>query len=325
MDSTGKVSVIVVNYNSLAHIDTCLESVLSQTFPDFEIIFVDNNSTDGSLEHARAKFPKLTFVVNKTNLGYAGGINSGLALAAGEYIAPLNIDTEVSPDWLAIMVRFMDSNPKVGAVTPKILLFDERDRINTMGINIHVTGLSFCRRLSERDNRSRAPEKVAGVSGCSYLIRRELLVRMGGAPSDCFMAYDDVVVSWLLNLMGYEMYCLPEAVVFHKYRLKINPAKFYGLESGRQELVLSSLKPTTLVLFSPLFFIVELMTIAHSLINGKLYAKAKFDAFSGVWRERARISQKRLQYERLRRVSDLSLFRKLNWNLEWKQLLQTMK
>ena len=95
MQHTQKVSVITVNYNGMPYIDSCISSVLKQTYSNFEVILVDNNSTDGSLSYARTKFPDLIFVVNHRNLGYAGGINSGLAQATGEYIAPLNIDTEV--------------------------------------------------------------------------------------------------------------------------------------------------------------------------------------------------------------------------------------
>jgi GT2 family glycosyltransferase len=320
----AKVSVVIVNYNGMGHIDTCLRSVLNQAYEDFEVIFVDNNSSDGSLEWARANFGGLIFVANNSNLGYAGGINSALSHAAGGYIAPLNMDTEVSADWLSTMVRFMDSRPSVGAVTPKILLFDERNRINAKGLNIHVSGLGFCRQLYRADDGSVIPERVTGVSGCSYLIRRELLDRMGGAPADCW-ANDDVIVSWLLNLMGYEMYCLPEAVIFHKYRLKMSPEKLFRMEKCRQELVLSSLRPLTLLTCSPLFLMMEVMIVCHSLAKGKEYIKAKLRSFASVWQERDKIKKKRVEYRLLRSVSDVGLFRKLNWNLEWSQLTRILR
>jgi GT2 family glycosyltransferase len=222
-----RASVILVNYNGMSHLDACISSVLKQSYTNFEVIFVDNNSSDESLEYARSKFPDLTFVVNDTNLGYAGGINSGLAYATGAYIGPLNIDTEVAPNWLSAMVASLDENPQVGAVTPKVLLFDDRTKINTMGLNIHISGLGFCRKLGKKDEHSVIPENVPGVSGCAYLIRREILERMGGAPGWCFMGNDDVIVSWLLRLMGYEIYCLPESIAFHKYSLKMDPGKLF--------------------------------------------------------------------------------------------------
>jgi len=316
-----KASVILVNYNGMPHLDACISSVLKQSYKNFEVIFVDNNSSDGSLEYARRKFPDLIFVDNDENLGYAGGINSGLSYATGDYIGPLNIDTEVVANWLSTMVAFLDENPQVGAVTPKILLFDDRTKINALGLNIHITGLGFCRSLGKDDDNSVIPESVAGVSGCSYLIRRQLLEQMGGAPGWCFMGNDDVIVSWLLRLMGYEIYCLPESIVFHKYSLRMSPEKLFRLEKNRQTLLLSTLKPLTLLACLPILLGIELMITVYSLAKGRSYAKAKFSSLASLWREWSNIKQRRAQYKLLRTIPDFALFRRLNWNLEWAQLL----
>ena len=317
-----KVSVILVNYNGMLHLDTCIPSILNQTYQNFEIIFVDNDSGDGSLEYARRKFPRLVFVANNKNLGYAGGINAGLVHATGEYIAPLNIDTEVSPNWPSVMARFLDENPRAGVVTPKILLFDDRSKINTMGSNIHVTGLGFCRGLNKPDDNLTSPQRVPGVSGCSYLIRREILEKMGGAPEESFMANDDVVVSWLVNLMDYEIYCLPEAVVYHKYTLKMSPEKFFQLEKNRHLLLLYSLKPLTFVVLSPVFAFTEFLILVYSLLKGRRYIQAKFKAWGAVWENRKYIRERKTQVQKLRRISDFQLLKKMRWNLEWNQLLR---
>ena len=319
-----KASVILVNHNGMPHIDTCISSVLKQSYTNFELIFVDNNSSDGSLEYARNKFPGLTFVVNDKNLGYAGGINSGLSYASGDYIAPLNIDTEVAPNWLGAMVTFLDENLQAGAVTPKVLLFNDRTKINARGLNIHITGLGFCRRLGEEDDNSVIPEMVPGVSGCSYLIRRQLLEQMGGAPGWCFMGNDDVIVSWLLRLMGYEVYCLPESIVFHKYSLKMEPEKLFRLEKNLQTLLLSTLKPLTLLASLPVLLIVELMITVYSLARGGAYIRAKFTALASLWCERSSIKQRRDQYQLLRKVSDFRLFKNLKLTLEWRQVFRTI-
>jgi GT2 family glycosyltransferase len=319
-----KVSVILVNYNGMPHLDACVPSVLKQSYNNFEVIFVDNNSSDGSRDYARNKFPELTFVFNDNNLGYAGGINSGLPYATGDYIAPLNIDTEVEPNWLCTMVAFLDENPQAGAVTPKLLLFDDRAKINALGLNIHITGLGFCRGLGKKDDNSIAPESVPGVSGCSYLIKREILEEMGGAPRGCFMGNDDVIVSWLLRLMGYEIYCVPKAVVYHKYKLKMNPEKLYSLEKNRQALLLYSLKPSTIVVYLPIIAAVEVLIIGYALLHGKAYLKAKFGALRAVYRDRKYIREKRVQVRKIRKLSDFRLFKNLKLTLEWGQVFYTV-
>ena len=320
----NRASVILVNYNGMSHLDVCISSILKQSYKNFEVIFVDNNSSDGSLEYARNKFPNLTFVVNDKNLGYAGGINAGLANASGDYIAPLNVDTEVTPNWLSTMVAFLDKNPQAGAVTPKVLLFNNRTKINALGLNIHITGLGFCRGLGKEDDNSVIPERVPGVSGCSYLIRREILEEIGGAPQECFMGNDDVIVSWLVNLMGYEIYCVPEAVIYHKYKLRMNPEKLYSLEKNRQALLLYSLKPSTLVACFPVFATVELLIIGYSLLRGKAYLKAKFGALRSVGRDRKYIKEKSVLVQKIRKISDFKLLKRLKVNLEWRQLFNTL-
>ena len=319
-----RASVILVNYNGMSHLDACISSVLKQSYTNFEVIFVDNNSSDGSLEYARTKFPNLTFVVNDKNLGYAGGINSGLPYATGDYIGPLNIDTEVVPNWLGAMVASLDENPQVGAVTPKVLLFDDRTKINAMGLNIHITGLGFCRGLGKNDEHSVIPENVPGVSGCSYLIKREILEEMGGAPQECFMGNDDVIVSWLLRLMGYEIYCVPEAVVYHKYKLKMNPEKLYSLEKNRQALLLYSLKPLTLVACFPILVAIEVLIIGYTLLRGKAYLKAKFGALRSVGKDRKYIREKRVRVQKIRTISDFRLFKNLKLTLDWRQVFHTI-
>jgi len=319
-----RASVILVNYNGMPHLDACISSVLKQNYTNFEVIFVDNNSSDGSLEYAQNKFPNLTFVANDKNLGYAGGINSGLPYATGDYIAPLNIDTEVAPNWLSAMAAFLDENPQAGAVTPKVLLFDDRTKINALGLNIHITGLGFCRGLGKKDDNSIIPENVPGVSGCSYLIRREILEEMGGAPQECFMGNDDVIVSWLVNLMGYEIYCVPEAVVYHKYKLRMNPEKLYSLEKNRQALLLYSLKPLTLVACFPILAAVEVLIIGYALLRGKAYLKAKFGALRSVGTDKKYIRGKKVQVQKIRTISDYRLFKNLKLTLEWRQIFHTI-
>jgi len=322
---TKKVSIILVNYNGMPHLDVCVPSVLSQTHSNFEVILVDNNSGDGSLEYARSKFPQLIFVAAKENLGYAGGINKGLSLATGEYIAPLNTDIEATPDWLNVMVNFLDSNPNVGVVTPKILLFDERRKVNTMGSNIHVSGIGFCRGLNKLDDTSIVPQKVSGVSGCSYLIRRELLERIGGVPETSFMGNDDVVLSWLVNMTGRDIYCVPEAVIYHKYKLRMNAEKFFQLEQSRHALLLYSLKPWTFILILPILVFTELLISVYCLMKGRSYVRAKLRAWLSVYKDRKFIRARRRQVQKLRRVSDLQLLKRLKWNLEWGQLLHISK
>lgn len=320
MERQPKVSVIIVNYNGLSYIDTCLSSVLNQDCNDYEVIFVDNASTDGSLEYARLRYPGIVFVANSINSGYAGGINAGLAIARGEYIVPLNVDTQVKRSWLSELVKFMDANPQAGAACPKVLILGQPAVINCTGLDLHVSGLGFCRQLRQRDRLGGEPQRVNGISGCSYIIKNELLHRMGGAPEYCFMYNDDVVISWLLALMGFKLYYVPTSVIYHRYRLSMTSEKFFHLEKNRIYLIFSIFRWYTLLLLSPLLLVIEAMIFSYSILKGWPYPRSKLGAYRAAFQERKYIGRLRHEYAALRRVSDWTLLRELSWNLHWDQL-----
>jgi GT2 family glycosyltransferase len=321
-----KVSVIIVNYDGISYIEACLRSVLAQSFPDFEVILVDNKSSDGSLEYVRRVFPDLLVVANEKNLGYTGGINSGISRAKGDYLAPLNVDTEVEENWLGAMVEFMDANLGVGAATPKSLLYRDRRKIGVMGLNIHITGLGFVRGLNKQHSASPGePFQVAGVSGCSFLIRREIVERLGGLNEDNFLYYDDVDLSWVINLMGYKIYCVPRSVVYHEYELKMTPQKMFWLEHGRLNAILCYLKPLTLVALLPLLAFTEALIMGYCLIRGPSYLWAKLRAWFSVARNMRGLLKRRRQVQRLRRLSDLQLIRRFKLNYEWGQILHILR
>lgn len=321
-----KVSVIVVNFNGMPYIESCLRSILRQDFASFEVILVDNKSSDDSLEYIRRMFPDLLTVANEKNLGYTGGINSGISLAKGKYLAPLNVDTEVEKNWLGAMVEFMEANPDAGAVTPKSLLYRDRGKVGVMGLNIHITGIGFVRGLNTQDgNLPKEPFQVSSISGCSYLIRKEIVEGMGGLNEDNFMYYDDVDLSWVVNLMGYKIYCVPKSIVYHEYELKMTPNKMFWLEHGRLNAILCYLRPSTLVALLPLLMFTEALIIGYCLIRGPRYIWAKLRSWFSVTRNMRNLLRRRGQIQRLRRLSDFQLIKRFKLNYEWGQMLRIIK
>lgn len=122
------VSVIVLNYNGLGFLEPCLTALGRLHYPRerYEVIVVDNASTDRSIPLVRQQFPWVTVVENASNMGFAGGNNAGIRAAAGAYVALLNNDTTVDPDWLSALVEVCEADPLVGACTSKILLMEDR-------------------------------------------------------------------------------------------------------------------------------------------------------------------------------------------------------
>ncbi|MFC1897876.1 glycosyltransferase family 2 protein [Chloroflexota bacterium] len=318
-------SILIIIYNGMLHIENCVLSVLNQTFQSFEIILVDNNSTDGSLNYIKNKFPQLTIVACNENLGYGGGINRGLQYATGDYIAPLNQDTEVDKNWLVFMLQFLKQHPMVGAVCPRSMIYNDRTRISAIGADIHVSGFSYSRAKYQSGILDLdTPIEVNGVSGSSYVIRKSILEQMGGLEP-CFGGMDDTVLSWNLHLMGYKIYCIPRAIIYHKHQMELSPNRLFYLERDRVEMLLTSLKPFTLFVSAPFFILIELLVVSYCLLRGRAYVCSKINMWWSVLRDFKKIRTRRRQMNKLRTISDLKLFRSLKLIPDWPQLLRAFK
>lgn len=320
--SLPTVSIVVVNYNGMAHLEQCLGALMSQDYPQYEVLLVDNASTDESLNYVRSTFPSVRIIVSEDNLGYSGAANLALTQTIGKYVVVLNMDAMVAPDWLMPLVGFMEDNPQVGAVTPKILLYENPGRINALGQNVHISALGFNRALNRPDDpHSTAPIKVSGIHGAAFLMRRSDLERMGGMNAACFMYHEDVDLSWLVQLMGYDIYCIPTSVVRHKYVLKMDAQKLYYLERNRMAMLFANLHPVTLISLAPFLALTEAMMAAYCLRRGPQFVRAKLRAVVWSWQERRRIYARRAHVEAIRRRSDREMIRRLRLNYEWDQLL----
>jgi len=324
MSSPPLVSVIVINYNGRDHLAECLSALCADlNTPPTEIIVVDNASTDDSqaliAEWAR-RVPQVIPLPSPVNRGYAGGVNAGLARARGPYIVALNPDMIVTPGWLTEPVAVFEAYPQVGALNPLILLHDTDHLINAAGQQAHVSGLGFNRWLGHSAERAgREPHRVSGVQGGAVIVRRELLERMGGWDESGFMYHEDVELSWLLQLMGYDLYCVPRSIVWHKYHLTMYPEKLFLLERNRLAMVLTYLELGGLLLVSPLLLCTEAMLWGYCLLRGPAFLRAKAATYQWLAQHRVRLAEHRAHIRALRRRTDWEMLRQLDWGYAWDQ------
>ena len=135
-------SIIVVNYNGQEWLPALFRSLESQSFSDFEVIMVDNASTDGSVEFVEREFPQVKLIRSQENLGFAQGNNLGMAHARGKHLVLLNSDTVTEKDWLGELVRILDSHDSIGAVVPKIYHGQSSEVLDCAGARFNAIG--FC-------------------------------------------------------------------------------------------------------------------------------------------------------------------------------------
>lgn len=312
-----KVSIVIVSYNSLNHLVRCFPSVIHLDYPDFEVILVDNHPSDGSAAWVKQHFPDVHVVNNPDNTGYAGGNNLGFAMANGEYVAVLNPDSLVEPGWLRSMVQALEADPRAGLAAGKILLMDDPSHINTCGLDITFTGLSFCRGLGQPSGRYQHPEVVFGVSGCAFVCRRQLLEELGGFDGLFFTYYEDTDLSLRANLAGYRCLYVPSAISYHQYVWKFSASKCYYQERNRYIALLKSLRVPTLVLLSPMLILSEVIAWGYALLQGPEHLKSKYRSLTWLAANWRQVSEARRKVQLQRQVPDRVLLSRFSWRLSF--------
>lgn len=211
------ISVIIPNWNGAAHLPTCLQSLRCQTYPDFEVIVVDNGSTDGSCELIARDYPEVRVVALPRNLGFAGGVNAGIRVARGDLIALLNNDTEADPHWLAELARALCEYPEAGMAASKLRLFDRRDVLHSAGDIYRLDGTPDSRGVWQYDDgRFDSDRWVFSACGGAAAYRRSMLDEIGLFDTDLGMYLEDVDLAWRAQLAGYRCIFAPAAIVYHK-------------------------------------------------------------------------------------------------------------
>ncbi|MCP4428217.1 MAG: glycosyltransferase family 2 protein [Chloroflexi bacterium] len=213
------VSVIIPHLNGRHHLGDCFNSLRRQTWSDFEVLLVDNGSTDGTQEYVRQQFPEVKLLELGRNLGFTGACNAGWRAAGGEFIVLLNNDTEVEPRWLHEIVDAFRRRPDVGVVASKMLLFDRRDHFHTAGDFYRIDGIPGNRGVWRQDaGQYDVEEEVFGACGGSSAYRRQLLDEIGFLDDDFFFSCEDVDIAWRAHLAGWKVLYAPTAVVYHKLK-----------------------------------------------------------------------------------------------------------
>jgi GT2 family glycosyltransferase len=208
--------VVIPNWNGRQFLGPCLEALRAQTLDGFEIVLVDNASTDDSVDFVKEHFPEVRVVEAEENVGFAAGMNLGIRAVDTELIAFLNNDTAPAPSWLEELVACLERHPRAAAATSKMLLHDRPETIDSAGDGITTLFLPYARGHGARDNAQyEREEQVFSASGGASLWRGAVLDRIGLFDEAFFAYYEDVDLGFRARLAGYECWYAPRAVVRH--------------------------------------------------------------------------------------------------------------
>lgn len=315
-------SIIILSYNSRDDLAECIPSLMVQTYHNFEIIVVDNASADGSAEFIKNNYPNIKLIKTGENLGYPAGNNIGFKHARGEYIVVVNPDTLAEPDWLAELIRPFEDEQDIALTTSKILMYHQRDIINTCANTTHYTGLDFCRGLDQPSESYSMQQTVGAISGCSFAIRRTVLEQLDGFDPDFFLYLEDTDLSWRTRLAGGRIFYVPTSVIYHKYNISIAAWKHFYLERNRYLMLIKNMNIKTLILLFPGLLISEVITMGHATLNGPEYVKSKFRAYMWIARNINVILGKRQKIFATKQISDKEFYSQLDWRIPFEQVIE---
>ncbi len=214
--STPLASIVIPNWNGERFLPTCLKSLERQIYPDFEVILVDNGSSDGSVPLVKRDFPWVKVVELSRNQGFAAACNIGARHASGDILVLLNNDTEAEPEWLAELVKALQEHPEAGTAASKILLFDRRNVIHSTGDLMGRDGIPRNRGVWEEDRKQYDQWlQVFGGCGAAVAYRREMWEELGGFDEELFMYLEDVDLAWRAQLRGWKAVFAPRSRVYH--------------------------------------------------------------------------------------------------------------
>ena len=211
------VSFVIVNWNGKHLLEECIPSVEQQEFRDFEILVVDNGSTDGSREFVREKFPAVRLIELSRNLGFASPNNLAFDEAKGSLIATINNDLILDKKWLLVLTDWLNRDSSCFAVQGKILQQNRPGFIDTCGLGMRPCGAArnLAHNQSEND-LSPEPRSIFTASAGAALYRHSMLKQLGYFDSSYFAYYEDLDLGWRARLKGWHSMLLPEAKAFHK-------------------------------------------------------------------------------------------------------------
>ena len=223
MNSSPKVTIVILNWNGQKYLRQFLPSVLSTQYSNYEVIIADNGSTDDSISFLQTNYPSIRHIRFTENLGFAKGYNDALKQVESDYYVLLNSDVEVTASWLQPQVDLLESDKNIAATQPKILSYKNKKMFEYAGAAggwLDKYGYPFAKGrvfdVCEEDNgQYDQSEPIFWASGAALLIRSKIFHEMKGFDEYFFAHQEEIDLCWRIQLAGYKIYSCPSSVVYH--------------------------------------------------------------------------------------------------------------
>ena len=212
-DKMKKVTVIIPNYNGLKFMEPCFEALDRQTTDDYQVLVVDNGSTDGSVEWLKER--EIPSIFLDKNTGFCGAVNIGLKAAETPYVILLNNDTEVCEDFVAQMIRAIEKSPSIFSVSCKMIQLYQKDLMDDAGDMYTVLGWAYQRGVGQSAAGYNKEREIFSACAAAAIYRREVFEAIGYFDEMHFAYLEDIDVGYRAKIAGYHNRYCPDAVVYH--------------------------------------------------------------------------------------------------------------
>lgn len=210
-----EVSVVIPNFNGIAFLDSVLGSLEGQTERNFEVIFVDNGSTDGSCSFVAANYPWVHLIELSENFGFCRAVNEGIRAAKAPYVLLLNNDTEVAENFVEEMLAAIKRHENAFSCAARMVQYHDRDRIDDAGNYYCALGWAFARGKGKDVHRYEKEEKIFAACGGAAIYRKKILDKLGLFDEEHFAYLEDTDIGYRARIQGYENWYAPRAIVYH--------------------------------------------------------------------------------------------------------------
>jgi len=311
-----EISVVVVVYESGPMLAQCLAALRAQTFRGYEVILVDNASSDRTAQAAATADPAIRLIENAHNLGFAAAVNQAARAARGRWLALLNPDAFAEPDWLARLVAAARANPDVHCFTSRQLMAEDPSRLDGLGDVMALAGFPFRGGYTHPDPGPLDPGWVFSACGGAMLVERALFLRLGGFDERLFCYCEDVDLGYRLRLIGEPTLLVPDAVVKHVGSAssggrRSDFAVFHGTRN-RFWVFVKDTPPALFWLTLPLHVLATLVLFARHATRGEIAAPVRGLA-AGI-RHIGVALEARREVQATRTVGSWAIARAMTWN-----------
>ena len=210
-----EVSVVIPNFNGIAFLDSVLASLEGQTLSNFEVILVDNGSTDGSCSFVTANYPWVHLIELSENFGFCGAVNAGIRAAKAPYVLLLNNDTEVKEDFVEEMLAAIRRHKNAFSCGARMVQYHDRDRLDAVGNYYCALGWSFARGRGKDIHAYETEDKIFSACAGAAIYRKKIIEKIGYFDEEHFAYLEDTDIGYRARIYGYENWYAPKAIVYH--------------------------------------------------------------------------------------------------------------